>query len=646
MDPMRVTTQACLDIAEVMLVEIDTAGRISLINRKGSQILGYEQDELLGRSWIDTCIPIEERPQVSEILRRVMAGETEPLEYFETSALTKDGRVRRIAWHNTVLKDETGRIVGGFSSGEDITLRLEAEEALRASEAKFRTLAENSVDVIYQLDARGNITYVGPQAERYGFNPNDLISHHMSEVIHPDDEERATMTLTTALTTGAEFCDRYRVIDKHGRIVWMEASGQGLRDEAGRIQGTTGILRDITERVQVEEVLRESEDRYRRIFLDSPVGMAISGFDSRFLMVNASFCKMLGRKEEDFTLLTFRDVTHPDDLDQSAEGVQELVAGTTQEFRTEKRYVRPNGDVVWGKLTLSISRDMDGQFLHFLAMIEDVTARKAAELAVKESEERYRHLVDSSSDWVWEVDSAGVYTYASPRVRDVLGYEPEEIVGKDPFDLMTPEEAERVGPIFASIVAEQREFRGLVNTNVHKNGHLVVQETNGVPWFDEKGRFGGYRGMDRDITQRSRAEETLQSSLKTQRRLAAVVEASSDAIFWASIDAVIQSWNAGAERMFGYTAEEIVGRPVAVLVPHENRHMIEDHRPALERGQPMNLPEAEVVRKDGQRLVVNVKGFPVIDSDEAILAVFIREVVRTDCPDADRMTGSRRDAFA
>ncbi len=646
MDPMQVAAQACLDVAEVMLIALDPDGRISLINRKGCQILGYSQDELIGRNWVELCLPPDERAAVASVFRRIMSGEIHPHEYHENAILTRDGRTRTIAWHNSILKDDAGRILASFSSGEDITERREVEEALRISEGKYRALAENSVDIPYQLDTMGNLTYVGPQVERYGFDSRDLVDHHMGEVLHPEDEDRAVRDLAEVVAAGSEFCDRYRIIDKHGRVVWMEASGRGLRDEAGRVGGVTGVLRDITERVQVEEVLRESEERFRRIFEDGPIGMTIAGSDFRFLMANAAFCRMVDRREEDLTLLTFREITHPDDVGHDADEIQSLLAGATQAYNVEKRYLRPSGEIVWGKLSLSIFRGKDGQFLHFLAIIADITGRKAAELAVKQSEERYRHLVDSSNDWVWEVDATGVYTYASPRVRDVLGYEPEEIIGKDPFDLMPPEEAERVGGIFASIVAEQREFRGLENTNIHKDGHLVVLETNGVPWFDDGGRFGGYRGMDRDITQRKRTEESLRSALNSQRRLAGIVEASDDAIFWASMDAVIQSWNAGAERMLGYTAEEIVGRPVAVLIPPENQHMIEDNRPSLESGQPMDIPETEVVRKDGRRIVVGVKGYPVVDCDEPILAVFIREIVREDRPNGDRLTGSRRDVFA
>ena len=138
----------------------------------------------------------------------------------------------------------------------------------------------------------------------------------------------------------------------------------------------------------------------------------------------------------------------------------------------------------------------------------DTDLRRSA-LILKESEERFRSLVETTSDWIWEVDAHGVYTYASPRVKDLLGYAPEEIIGKTPFDFMPPDEAARVGQQFAEIVAAQRPFERLENINLHKDGRRVVIETSGVPIFDRDGRLAGYRGMDRDVTERIQAEEKL-----------------------------------------------------------------------------------------------------------------------------------------
>lgn len=125
--------------------------------------------------------------------------------------------------------------------------------------------------------------------------------------------------------------------------------------------------------------------------------------------------------------------------------------------------------------------------------------------------EQFRLLVENTSDWIWEVDENAVYTYVSPRVRELLGYEPEEIIGKTPFDLMPPEEAERVGRLFSGIASSRRPFYLLENENIHKEGHRVLLETSGVPIFDADGNFRGYRGMDRNITEHKRTDPLLRS---------------------------------------------------------------------------------------------------------------------------------------
>lgn len=140
----------------------------------------------------------------------------------------------------------------------------------------------------------------------------------------------------------------------------------------------------------------------------------------------------------------------------------------------------------------------------FNRMAREIEVR---EEALEETENRFRNLVEATSDWVWEVDENVCYTYVSPRVRDLLGYDPEEVLGRSPFDLMPPDEARRVAQVFCSIAAQRRPFSSLENTNLHKDGRVMVIETSGVPIFDGEGNFRGYRGMDRDVTQRKKSEQ-------------------------------------------------------------------------------------------------------------------------------------------
>jgi len=149
------------------------------------------------------------------------------------------------------------------------------------------------------------------------------------------------------------------------------------------------------------------------------------------------------------------------------------------------------------------------------SMTRRIAERKRAEGALRESEEKFRSLIESTSDWIWELDRNGVYTYSSPKITELLGYEPAEVLGKTPFDLMPAEEAARLKPQVAAIIAACGPFLRLENINRHKDGRLLVLETSGVPVFDRDGRLTGYRGIDRDITERKRVELALEELNRT-----------------------------------------------------------------------------------------------------------------------------------
>jgi PAS domain S-box-containing protein/putative nucleotidyltransferase with HDIG domain len=175
-----------------------------------------------------------------------------------------------------------------------------------------------------------------------------------------------------------------------------------------------------------------------------------------------------------------------------------------------------SGNYVWVEVESSLIY-RGGKPYAIQGIARDVTERKQAEEQIRQSQQRFQGLVETLSDWIWEVDQNGIYTYASPKVRDLLGYKPEELLGKMPFDFMPIEEAQRVKGIFEQLQAARQPLIALENINRHKDGHLVVLETSGIPFFDTEGRFKGYRGVDRDITGRKHAEEALQSSYQQLR---------------------------------------------------------------------------------------------------------------------------------
>jgi PAS domain S-box-containing protein len=163
------------------------------------------------------------------------------------------------------------------------------------------------------------------------------------------------------------------------------------------------------------------------------------------------------------------------------------------------------------EITASPLHDANGKLVAGIELLRDISDNKLAEEQLRNSEMRLRNLVESTSDWVWEVDENGVYTYASPRIRVLLGYEPDEVIGTTPFDFMPPDEARRVAALFSSISSRKEAICALENTNLHKDGRPVVLETSGVPVFDAHGTYRGYRGIDRDITERKQAENKIRN---------------------------------------------------------------------------------------------------------------------------------------
>ncbi|MGB8707385.1 MAG: PAS domain S-box protein, partial [Dehalococcoidia bacterium] len=251
-----------------------------------------------------------------------------------------------------------------------------------------------------------------------------------------------------------------------------------------------------------------------------------------------------------------------------------------------------------------------------LSLDKPVGKRKQVEEALKESEEKYRSLVESTSDWIWEIDRNGIYTYASPKVKELLGYEPEEVIGKTPFDLMPAEEAKRVANKFKDIVKNNKPIERLENINLHKDGHLVILETSGVPIFDNNGQLRGYRGVDRDITKHKQIEEEL---IKSGSKYRSLVETAGAGVVSGDLQGNLTFVNETFCRMLGYSPEEMVGKPFVDFVNPDDRAWVWDRflmgmtHPTLE-----HHVEFSAIHKKGHSLWLSSNPTPMFYKGELV----------------------------
>ncbi len=255
-------SQKYLDIAAVMLIALDEEGRIALINRKGCMVLGYEEAELVGKRWFDTCVPGQVRDEVRLVFQRLIAGEVEAVESNESLVVTKGGGERVIAWHHILLRDEAGRVIGSLSSGEDITERKQAQETIRESEERLKILFEFAPDAYYLSDLEGNFIDGSRAAEQVmGYKREELIGKNFFKLglMSPDQAPRAAALLARNTLHQPTGPDEFILNRKDSSQVTVEINTFPVTIKGKAL--VLGIARDITKRKEAEEELRHLSRR-------------------------------------------------------------------------------------------------------------------------------------------------------------------------------------------------------------------------------------------------------------------------------------------------------------------------------------------------------------------------------------------------
>jgi PAS domain S-box-containing protein len=286
-----------LDTIPTFMVALNADATIKLINRKGCELLGYSETELIGKNWMDTCIPERQRNEVQTVLKKIMKGELEVVESFEGFVLTRDNRELRIFWHNNSIRDGES-IVGIICAGEDITEKYKDNAALRESEERFRIVAKETGQMVYDYDiASGHIAWTGAVLLVTGYTPEEFTSvdiKRWEEMIHPDDRQAAFTALEEARKHHTPFFTTYRFIRKDGTYAEIEDHGAYIIRADGTPYRLLGAMADVTAAHKAAEQLKESEERFKKIFEYTPEAIYMYDFTGKFLDGNKKTEELTG----------------------------------------------------------------------------------------------------------------------------------------------------------------------------------------------------------------------------------------------------------------------------------------------------------------------------------------------------------------
>jgi len=427
-----------------------------------------------------------------------------PFRDFELARPQPDGGKRYWSVSGLPVFDETGRFVGYRGLGRQITERKRMEEALRKQEKELREVVETIPAMTVTVLPDGTNVFIGKRfAEYSGLSPEDAQGSGWKTCVHPDDLDLHVRKWRASLASGEpiELETRFRRAD--GQYRWFLARAVPLRDEAGNILNWYEVLTDIEDRKRAEAVLRERETRIRRLIDANIIGIFIWDFDGRIIEANDAFLRMVGYDREDLVSgrMRWTDLTPPEWRDRDARRLPELkMTGSLQPF--EKEYFRKDRSRVPVLIGAATFEEGGNQGVAFVL---DLTERKCAEEALRESEGKFRDYAETASDWFWEIGPDYKFTMLT---ENAFGSHAAERIGTacwdHALDLETEPEKWR---LVRETLDSRKPFRDFVYCALGGNGSPMYVRASGKPAFDANGEFRGYRGIGTDVTALMRAQE-------------------------------------------------------------------------------------------------------------------------------------------
>jgi diguanylate cyclase (GGDEF)-like protein/PAS domain S-box-containing protein len=609
----------------VMLFLDPASGEITGANQAAVDYYGYALDQLIGMSInrINAQPALEIFSQCQQALRKERV-------HFEFRHRLASGEERDVEVYCSPIQAGDRTLL--FSIVHDITERKAAESALREAEKKYRDIFEGALEGMCRVSLEGKFLAANPAAARIlGYDSADELLSMVKDLaqdmwLNPKERDHYMEMLAEHGSVRGFECQFKR---KDGAPVWVSLRDRRVCDGDGRLLYLEGFMEDITERKLTEMQLRNSEERYRATFEQAAMGIVHSSFEGRILRCNTRFAAIVGYPPEVIPGMTVEQLTAPEDRAESIETLRRISSGAVDTISFEKRFARPDASLTWAKLTVSMQRDGEGRALHFMAFVEDISARKASEErlaatseALRLSEERYRIAFQTSIDAMSLSHlESGRFVDANPAFVYMFGYEREDIVGRTSMELhMWTDTQDRKRLVDA--LRKEPDWRDMEFQFARKSGErfwaLVSAsriELDGIPSF---------LLVMRDISDAKAAAEALRVS---EARYHTAFQTSFDGIAISQMsDGRYLDANKAFLDLLGFEREEFVGRTSLELNLWADAGVRQEMVAELRERAGFRDMQTQFVRKCGEIIWVLISASAIeIDGVPCILSV-VRDI--------------------
>ncbi|MGK6355810.1 PAS domain S-box protein [Sphingomonas sp. DT-207] len=506
------------------------------------------------------------------------------------------------------LRDHRGRIQGAINCFQDISAYKAMEEEASRKNSDLEDFFENSAIGLHIVSGHGIIQRANQaELDLLGYSAEEYIGRHIAE-FHADAP--VIGDILQRLSCGDKL-ERYpaRLRAKDGSIKHVLITSNS-RFDSGRFVNTRCFTTDVTDLRAAEEARHESDERLAATYQAANIGIAETDADGRMINVNNALCTMLGRSCEDLLAMAFVDYTHEDDREEDATSYARQISGELDGYSIRKRARRADGTTIYLDVYSSSVRDAAGRFRHGVRVIQDVTEAVRMEERLRESERHMRDLLEALPAAVYTTDAEGRITYYNKAAVELAGRTPQPgeqwcVTWRLYETDGTPLPHDQCP--MAVTLKEGRAIRGVEAVAERPDGTRVPFIPYPTPLYDSEGKLAGAVNMLVDISDRKKAEEYA-------ARLAAIIEFSDDAIISKDLHGIIETWNGGAERLFGYEASEVIGKPINLLIPPDRQNEEPAILDRIRRGEHVDHFETVRTRKDGALLDISLTISPLKDA--------------------------------
>ena len=442
------------------------------------------------------------------------------------TAYSEESKVNR-----ALLTEPYGYIIKPFDRNElKYTIELaiyknKMEKDLKISEEKYRRLAENSKDMIYVMSIPdGNYQYVNPAVENITeFSPEEFYksTRILKSYIHPDHRDYYKKTWKKLLNGETQSVYEYKIITKSRKEKWLNQRNTIIKDNEGNPIAIEGTVTDITKRKKIEESLKKREMDFNienkkllRAQRVAKIGIWENDLSTNDLLWSEEMYRIMGFEPN--THVNLVDVTKlfpPKEFKRFQQAVDAAI-NKNSPYSIDYKINKQDGTLIYIHDEGEIIRNHEGKPVSMFGTTQDITERKLAEKSLKESESKFRNLVETTPDIIWEIDTHGIFTYISPQSNSILGWSPQQVIGKSIFSMIRPEHIQKIRKSFQTHIEETKKFNVLEVPAKHRNGRNIVIEIHSAKVTDDDGKTKGFQGIARDITEKTIATNKLKTSIK------------------------------------------------------------------------------------------------------------------------------------